>query len=283
MVEAFKNSSSSSCYKTQSIDKYFDELGYNTFTTTGSIGTNNSLLHHHDVEENYEEKKEEMENLYGYEDAAPTVSQSSSRSMPRRSSLSDSSSESRQRRRATIGYRGEMEFVLPTGKKTRRRSSVGFKEDKKDENNIVTTLDKNNVGYDCDYECNPGQLWLQKDEYQHINEDVRKIIHESKSSAQSFQRKIDTGLCTRGLESVLYGSTAKEEREQARASVLEEYRIQKSRNEYNGDVIRDIYSFFAIDSQIQATNRASYDEKEIKNYLEITRNIHHRSSRRMSC
>jgi len=289
MLEESKNTSRISCFKTQSIDKHFDELEYNTFSTTSSNDTNNSLLHHHDIEDNYEERKEEIENLYGYEPAAPTELSSSSKSMPRRSSLSDSSSKSRQRRRATIGYRDEMVLVLPTGKKTRKRSSIGFKEDNKDTGSTseptstTTTSNYKNVEYDYDYEYDPSQLWFQRDEYQHINEDVRKIIVESKSSSKSFQQKVDTGLCTRGLEPVLYGSTTKEEREQAKSCVLEEYAIQKSRNIYNGDAIRDIYSFFAIDSQIQATDRASHDEREIENYLKVTRNLHNRRSRRMSC
>lgn len=264
------------CYKTQTIDKYFDGLGYNTDTTTD---TNNSLLHHHDNENNYEKNKEELENLYGYEDAAPTVWSSSSKT-PRRSSLSDASVESRQRRRATIGYKGEIELVLPTGKVARRRSSVGFKDN--NENDTDSLLDNNSNGYGCDYEYDPSELWIQKDEYQHINEDVKKIIVESGSS-NSFRQQVKKGLCTRGLEPVLSGSTTREEREQSIASVLDEHRIQRSRNDYNGDVLRDIYSFFAMDSQIQATERAMNDEKEVEKYLNVARNIHHRSCRRMSC
>jgi len=302
MVEESKNnhnnSSNSICYRTLSIEKHFDEIGYNT-TSSAKFGKIDSLLHHHDTDDNYEEKREEIENLYGYEDASPTTASSSTAAtkMPRRSSLSDSSSKSRQRRRSTIGYRGEMELVLPTGKKTVRRSSIGFKEeDEEQQQQPTTTSTTGTTGgdFDCnndDRDYDPGQLWFQREEYDHINEDVCRIIVASKRSKAHFEEKIEEGLCTRGLEPVLYGNNnnTREQREQAKACVLEEYAVQKSRNEYNDDVIRDIYSFFAIDSQIEANDRASNDQSEIENYLKITRKLHKNQnrrcvgSRRMSC
>jgi len=289
MVEESKNNNNSSnsiCYRTLSIEKHFDEIGYNT-TSSAKFSKIDSLLHHHDTDDNYEEKREEIENLYGYEDASPNTSSSTATKMPRRSSLSDSSSKSRQRRRSTIGYRGEMELVLPTGKKTVRRSSIGFKEEEEE----PTTSTSTSSDYNDDHDYDPGQLWFQREEYEHINEDVCRIIVESKRSKKHFEEKIEEGLCTRGLEPVLYGNNnnTREQREQAKACVLEEYAVQKSRNEYNDDVIRDIYSFFAIDSQIEANDRASNDQSEIENYLKITRKLHKNqnrrcvSSRRMSC
>ena len=64
------------------------------------------------------------EDLYGYGDGAPTV-QTSAKRMPRRSSLKNPNACPR---RASIGYTGEVNLVLPAGMTAKKRTSVSFAE-----------------------------------------------------------------------------------------------------------------------------------------------------------
>ena len=86
-----------------------------------------------------------------------------------------------------------------------------------------------------------------------------------------------TWRCTRGLEPLMFGiSSATIE---SKESVFEEYNVQKLRGEYDEAHIREMYSFHTIDSQIQASERAEYDAREVETELRLSR----KQYRRMSC
>lgn len=212
-----------------------------------------------------QEKKKDSIIDYGYEDASPTLSRSLACSelamrTPRRSSLR--TSESTLRRRASISYRGEVTFILPNGKQAKKRTSISFEEKENQTKEVKPILDMVD---------NPNRLWFQEEEYVNIKKEIVRILQ---NESQSIPSKLD---CTRGLEQILCES-AKEAREQANTSVLEEYSMQQNRGEYNGDSLRQIYSFYTIDSQVEAADRADRDRQEVENYLEDTRKLWRRRS-----
>jgi len=238
--------------------------------------------------------QQEKENVYGYEDvmtshvssngSSPTIATtassrcSSEKMMPRRSSMKKKGSASTKRRRASISYCGEITLTLPTGKETKKRTSISFADEDTELNQIREAKPVSNMaGVD------PNRLWFQKEEYNFIKREIVRIIKASKKTenkaGEGERRKGGWEICTRGLESIMYGNSTKEARQEANMSVIEEYLMQKSRGEYNDDTIRQIYTFYTIDSQVNAKYKADLDRKEIQDYLKDTRNMW----RRMSC
>jgi len=243
-----------------------------------------------------EEEKMEVFIDYGYGNTIPTPSRGiacSERAVrkPRRSSLK--SSGSTLRRRSSISYRGEVDFILPNGEEGKRRTSISFEEDEnqtKEVNSILNMVDS------------PNQIWFQKEEYASIKQEIVRILKNnlqneeisssevpeeaflssssdtSSSCASELPSSSSDLECTRGLEPIMCESL-QEAREQANTSVLEEYSMQRNRGEYNGDTLRQIYSFYTIDSQVEAAYRADLDQQEVQNYLEDTKNMWRRSMR----
>jgi len=232
------------------------------------------------------DEKNEVLIDYGYENVIPAsnrVLACSERDVrtPRRSSLK--SSGSTLRRRSSISYRGEINFILPNGEEGKRRTSISFEENENQTKEVKPIL--NMVD-------SPNQIWFQKEEYANIKQDIALILknnlqNEENSSSElvkgavlssssttssSTASELPASECTRGLEPILCESM-QEAREQANTSVLEEYSMQRNRGEYNGDTLRQIYSFYTIDSHVEAAHRADLDEQEVQNYLEDTRNI----------
>jgi len=235
---------------------------------------------------------------YGYEDATPAPNRSfacSERAMrtcserAMRTSLRSSlkSSGSTLRRRASISYRGEVDFILPNGEHGKKRTSITFEETENRTKEVKPMLDMVD---------SPNRLWFQKEEYANIKQEIVRIIqnnHQNKdispggasssSSTSSSNAASDPPLtptapeCTRGLEPILCES-AKEAREQANTSVLEEYSMQQNRGEYNDDALRQIYSYYTIDSQVEAAYRGDCDQQEVQKYLEDARNMWRRRS-----
>jgi hypothetical protein len=200
---------------------------------------------------------ENEEDLYGYGYAAPGIGTHTKYDrMPRRSSLKNPNTCAR---RASIGFTGEMNLVLPAGKTAQRKTSITFAErdNVEDIESAASMVDT------------PRRLWFQEEEYAHINEKVQKIVEESKKKK---------GVETRGLENLLDDSGVLDRRE-ARDGVFDEQSMQKSRGTYNDDNIKTIYQFHSIDAQVRANDRASNDSKDVEAYLKVTRKM----CRRMSC
>jgi len=228
----------------------------------------------------YEKKDREKENLYGYEDVMTSsntgIRLSSAQTMPRRSSMKKNDSESTKRRRASISYRGEITIVLPTGEKTKKRTSISFADEETELNQIREIKPVSNMeGVD------PNRLWFQEEEYDFIKREIVRILKQSMKEKRDGRSKVERGgweICTRGLEPIMYRNSTKEARQEANTSVIEEYLMQKSRGEYDDDSLRQIYSFYTIDSKVDAEYKADLDQKEIQNYLKDTRNRWRRRS-----
>ena len=210
-----------------------------------------------------EEDKQDDAEKYGYGDAAPSPRKVSHR-MPRRSSLK---SPNPVPRRASIGYTGEMVLRLPTGETKKKRTSISF--DKKENTLEIEPL--------TDMIDNPDRLWFNDSELQYIKQDCIGLVEAIREQQGGRIDRSRTWRCTRGLEPLMFGiSSATIE---SKESVFEEYNVQKLRGEYDEAHIREMYSFHTIDSQIQASERAEYDAREVETELRLSR----KQYRRMSC
>jgi len=251
---------------------------YNRDCFDGSHATTFECLN--DEKKQRPQQGQRQQNVYGYEDVMTGSSlpsrRSSDRAIPRRSSMKKNDSESTYRRRASISYRGEITLVLPTGERTKKRTSISFADEETELNQIreikpVSTM----VGVD------PNRLWFQQEEYNFIKREIVRILKQSVKENKGEGPGVERGgwkICTRGLEPIMYGNSTKEARQEANRSVIEEYLMQKRRGEYNDDAIRQIYSFYTIDSKVDAEHKADLDQKEIQNYLKDTRNMWRRRS-----
>jgi hypothetical protein len=249
-----------SALKSMSIDKYISEPTSTSDPDTKAV----DLVWPENRDYKSNQSGDSEVDIYGYGDAAPTPQKPSvSNQMPRRSSLKPNIPVSR---RASIGYTGEMVSTLPSGKKVKRRTSVSFHQP----DNVIDIKPLTNLVDD------PNQLWFDQKELHHIKQDVLALLKELK------EKKIDDDearslLCSRGLEPLLFGESGS--RLESTESVLEEYAVQRRRGEYNDDHIREMYRFHTIESQVEATERAQGDAREIEPDLKLSR----RQFRRSSC
>jgi hypothetical protein len=223
--------------------------------------------------------EEKEENIYGYGDMETWQDGDARGRMhhyrtPRRSSLKHNGTP----RRASIGYTGEMTLVLPNGAPVQRRTSITFCEDQNivQQEQQVADSNKYNAAF---ANAKPETLWFQKEEYQHIQETLYQIVKHTDNKKSKDPK--DKKLCTRGLESLLKDNKDHmlESRMEAKLSVLEEQRMQRSSGQHDGEILADIYKFHAIDSSAQAAERAEQDAVDAANYTKATR----RMMRRMSC
>jgi hypothetical protein len=211
------------------------------------------------------------QDLYGYEDAAPTPrvatkAVGSTTTMPRRSSLKSSDDNidgsNKPPRRASIGYTGEiLTLILPTGETKQKRSSISFAE----------TDDVHMVEPVASLVENPRTLWFQAAEYQHILEKVQDVVEQTKgqqpkTSGKGKSSSSSSLMCTRGLENVI-DSQYVEERAEATAMVLDENRMQKSHKTYDDEYLRSMYRFHTADSQHRAEQLAKKDREEVEEYI----------------
>jgi len=185
---------------------------------------------------------------------APPLSSSSDHKISRRSSLKNKGTP----RRASIGYKGEMTLVLPNGKEKKRRTSIGFVDDAKNQTKEVRPIYK--------MVDNNNRLWFQAEEYLHIKKEIYRVMKQSQLQPQS-----ENTNCTRGLENY-NNSYAINARKIASSQVLEEYMLQKARGEYDDETIRQMYTFHTIDCQVEALERGQNDAKSIQTYMKVTRN-----------
>lgn len=194
---------------------------------------------------------------YGYVEPCAALSASSERQAPRRSSLRNKGTP----RRNSIGYKGEMTLVLPTGEARKKRTSISFVDDTQNQTKEVKPV----------YEMikDTDRLWFKEEEYQNIKAEISRIMKQSKSNKQDDFR---------GLENYK-NSDVEDIRREASAQVIEEYSLQKARGTYDGETIRQMYSFHTLDSEVEAAERGQKDERSIQNYMKDTRS----KFRRMSC
>jgi len=253
--------------KAKCIDRYIADSPKNLKTKVGSTDVKSIELWPEADDKNIKTPQKE-EDLYGYGDGVPTPrNTANSRKAPRRSSLKGSECSGGKQRRASIGYTGEMTLVLPTGETKKKRTSISFAEhsDVKEVQAVADMVD------------NPQTLWFQANEYEHILRKINDLVEEEKSRPKGSKDR-PSWICTRGLENVI-DDTHLDERAEATATVLDENRVQKIRKSYDAVHIRNMYLFHTGESQHRAQEMAKKDQKDVEEYLSITR----RMCRRMSC
>lgn len=206
------------------------------------------------------------EDLLGYGEAEPTPQ---NRAKPRRSSLSGANPQRLSHRRASIGYSGEMTLTLPTKETVVKRRSITFSDD-----DTVHSFTSKNQDDDV-----TRQLWFRQGEYRHIENNIRKIVQDSRYSKER-PTWLDTE--TRGLEGAL-DATIGEERHNVIQSVLEDQKQQKEMGVFDEEMIASTYQYNSMDAQLMAADRGKKDEEEVQDYLENTKRIIKIQQRRMSC
>jgi hypothetical protein len=255
--------------KAKSIDRYIADSPKKSIkgSVSGSAVASIELWPEPSEERKKYTKPLKEEDLYGYEDAAPTPRHKVT-AAPRRSSLKGSAGDDHPRgRRASIGYTGEMTLVLPTGETKQKRSSISFADnpDVREVEPVASMVE------------NPRTLWFQAAEYEHILDKVQDMVEQAKSRPRGGKERT-SWICTRGLESIINNRYV-EERAEATATVLDENRMQKTHKNYDDEYLRNMYRFHSADSQHRAEELAKKDQKDVEEYLKVTRKM----CRRMSC
>jgi hypothetical protein len=113
------------------------------------------------------------EDLYGYGCAIPMPPNVTAMDpwMPRRRSSLKTSTNACSHR-ASVGYNVEITLVLPTGRTQQRRTSITFA----DNSQVKEVKPVGNMADD------PNRLWFQKEEYQHIQQNIYAIVDEAKKN-----------------------------------------------------------------------------------------------------
>ena len=213
----------------------------------------------------YEDPDTHANNKYGYEDpdAAKLQNQSGSffhSRQARRSSMKQEGA-TRTRRRASIQTVGMIEVKLPgQAKPLLRRTSIDFME--------FCTVEVPSTVED------PNELserWISTDEYKKIEHDNNKIV-------KAIVKGTEKHFCTRGLESQL-AKEAHRSKKDSHQAVWEEQSRQKEDGTFDEAILMEKYRLSAIQSKIDAAERAEQDTADIEAYLKSTRKM----MRRMSC
>ena len=216
------------------------------------------------VDYGYGDAAPDSSDPYGYGDAAPAAARFD-RPM-RRSSMKASGAP----RRASIGYTGEKEVVLPGKKKVKRRTSISF-----DEGVQVRTVDPVPSLVNNDIK----DIWFQDEEYHKIaKRSVALMELVEKHGVDGFDGKKP---CVRGLEAL--SSAGQQEkyvlRNDAWDTVLMEQYMQRETGTFMDDeAIAKMYKLSTLRSKMEASRRAKEDEKEIEQYTRDTRRFCRRLS-----
>ena len=206
-------------------------------------------------------------NKYGYEDPDAAAPQQTNhgdsggflRRQPRRSSMK--SGDSTQRRRASIQTVGTIEVYLPgRSGPIKRRTSIDFSETCTFQPPPPNT-DPNDMS----------DRWMTTEEYEKIEKDNNKIV-------RAIGKGTDKNFCTRGLEN-RFVAEADRPRQESHQAVWEEQLRQKEDGTFDESRLSEKYHLTAIQSKIQAVERAEQDNADIESYLKSTR----RMMRRVSC
>lgn len=193
----------------------------------------------------------------------------SSHRQPRRSSMKQqglagqAGGEPRTRRRASIQTVGMIEVNLPgRSEPVLRRTSIDF-------------MEACNVQVPSTVE-DPNELserWMSSEEYKKIEHDNHKIV-------RAIEKGTEKHFCTRGLEHQLVKEADRfKDKEESRHAVWEEQLRQKKEGTYDEAKLMEKYRMSALQSKLDAVERAEQDNAEIEAYLKSTRKM----MRRMSC
>ena len=170
------------------------------------------------------------------------------------------------RRRASIGYTGEIEVSLPgQDQPVKRRTSISFDEK-------VKVKSVSPVSQMTD---RPEELWFQDDEYDRMKQKSFEIVDRVELGMTGGKK-----YCTRGLEKLMQKNQEASmiKKYDAWDAVLNEQFSQRESGTFNDVNIANALRFKTMNSQREANLRAQGDADEIEKYVRTTR----RMMRRMS-
>ncbi|KAL3930684.1 MAG: hypothetical protein SGBAC_011656 [Bacillariaceae sp.] len=181
---------------------------------------------------------------------------------PRRSSMKQEGKP----RRSSIGYKGEIDVMLPgQAQPTRRRRSISFDQDDIFEVQPVT-------------EINPDtkEMWFQDEEYDAMQTKAQMTSEFVRMGGEAMAKK--KNIETRGLEKMYDYERVEENQQLAYRSVFMEQGFQREEGEFNDEVVSCLYRVASVQSQARAIARANADEADIEEYTRETRRRIRRSS-----
>ena len=215
---------------------------------------------------------------YGYDDASESApaeaAASTTNKFPRRSSLKSSDPSTRQRRRASISYKGEIQVVLPDKTVVKRRTSVSFPsgdDGDEDGNNNEQLAEVKLVTPASELTDKPERLWFQAEEYKNIKRRAKVLIELMREDPDRFtpEHLEELNLCTRGFDNYVSHEQHKAHRERSRIgglAVLAEQRRQrlKGRGQYDDESIGFASQYHTAASQQRALYLAQRDYAEVR-------------------
>ncbi|CAJ1945215.1 unnamed protein product [Cylindrotheca closterium] len=181
---------------------------------------------------------------------------------PRRSSLKQEGKP----RRSSIGYKGEIDVMLPgKSRPTRRRRSISFDQDNIFDIEPVTDMNPDKK-----------EMWFQDEEYDVMQQKAEMTSQFVMMGGEAMAKK--KNIETRGLEKLYDYENVAENQQMAYRSVFLEQGFQREEGEYNDEVVSCLYRVASMKSQANALARANADEADIEEYTRETRRRIRRSS-----
>ena len=165
------------------------------------------------------------------------------------------------RRRASIGYTGEIEVKLPgQDEPVKRKTSISF--DEKVRVKCVKPVSK--------MADRPEELWFQDNEYDRMKKKSFEIVD-----------RVELGMtggknyCTRGLEKLMQKNQVAimNKKYDAWDAVLNEQYSQRESGTFDDVNIANVLRFKTMNSQREANLRAQEDAEEIEKYVRTTRRM----------
>jgi hypothetical protein len=212
---------------------------------------------------------EDPDSKYGYEDPdeAASIRNRPALRTARRSSMKQEGGAGvpTRRRRASIQFVGEIEVHLPgESEPVKRRTSIDF-------------CDTPTVEESPSLRGDSKTMWIQPTDYDAISKNNAKIVkHVERGTKKNF--------CLRGLEGMMAKSKHKKNRATAKAAVIEEQTNQRQEGVFDAGRISESYRMMALQSKLEAAERAETDNAEVQAYVGQARKIwKRRSTRRLSC
>eukprot|EP00526_Cylindrotheca_closterium_P014829 CAMPEP_0113643664 /NCGR_PEP_ID=MMETSP0017_2-20120614/22968_1 /TAXON_ID=2856 /ORGANISM="Cylindrotheca closterium" /LENGTH=275 /DNA_ID=CAMNT_0000555209 /DNA_START=85 /DNA_END=912 /DNA_ORIENTATION=+ /assembly_acc=CAM_ASM_000147 len=181
---------------------------------------------------------------------------------PRRSSMKQDGKP----RRSSIGYRGEIEVMLPgEARPTRRRRSISFDNDEILDIEPVTDINPDKK-----------EMWFQDEEYDVMQQKAHMMSEFVIMGGEEMAKK--RNIETRGLEKLYDYEKVEETQQMAYRSVFIEQGFQREEGEFNPEVVSCLYKVASMKSSAGAIARANADEADIEEYTRETRRRIRRSS-----
>lgn len=199
---------------------------------------------------------------FGYGDEKPKLATPTNPAPPqitktvRRSSMKGSSGP---RRRASIGYTGEIELRLP-GRQGPVKKKLSISFDSKVKVKSVAPISSMTENSDA--------LWFQDDEYDRMKQKSFEIVDRVELGMTGGKK-----YCTRGLEKLMQKNQEASmiKKYDAWDAVMNEQFSQRESGTFDDQNIANALMFTTLNSQREANLRAQQDAEDIEKYVRTTR------------